>query len=97
MDLREKLHMLMARSIQYGVDFRDHNKKYITKFAHYINSIAKQRITNLELDGIGIITTNWDILLDNSLIEVVFTRQQKQRKLIDIEYSLEIGKLLKSA
>ena len=59
--------MLMARSIQYGVDFRGHNKTYITKFADYINSIAKQRVANPELDGIGIITTNWDILLDNSL------------------------------
>lgn len=65
MDLREKLHLLMARSIQYGVDFQGHNKTYITKFAHYINSIA-----NPELDGIGIITTNWDILLDNSLYDL---------------------------
>lgn len=70
MDLREKLHLLMARSIQYGVDFQGHNKAYITKFAHYINSIAKRRIANPELDGIGIITTNWDILLDNSLYDL---------------------------
>jgi len=70
MDLREKLHLLMARSIQYGVDFQGHNKTYITKFAHYINSIAKRRIANPELDGIGIITTNWDILLDNSLYDL---------------------------
>ncbi|MBD5229155.1 MAG: hypothetical protein HDS69_03850 [Bacteroidales bacterium] len=76
MDLREKLHLLMARSIQYGVDFRGHNKNYITKFAHYINSIAKQRITNPELDGIGIITTNWDILLDNSLYDL--TKHESQ-------------------
>lgn len=66
-DLREKLHYLLAKSIKFNVEKEGNNKHYIDSFAKYVNHIAKRRIKNLAEDNIAIITTNWDILLDNSL------------------------------
>lgn len=81
MALREQLHFLLAKSIQYGVDIKGGNKEYIQKFAQYVNSIAKIRIKQFEEDNIAILTTNWDILLDNALNDIV----QKETKQISQE------------
>lgn len=70
-DLREKLHYLMAKAIQFNVEKEGNNKNYINTFAKYINDIAKNRVNNLDEDNIAILTTNWDILLDNSLNNVI--------------------------
>ena len=43
------------------------DKQYVNDFATYVNNIAKERLKNIKNDKIAIITTNWDILLDNSL------------------------------
>lgn len=75
-DFRETLHLLMARSIQYGVDSQGIDNNYIAKFANYINTQAKKRIMEPQFDNIGIITTNWDILLDNKLYDL--TKQESQ-------------------
>ena len=63
--LREEFHLLMGSAIKFGVD-NENNKDYINEFAKYINTIAQKRLEN-GLDEISVITTNWDILLDNSL------------------------------
>ena len=67
--LHDKLQLLIAKSIQFGVDSKG-RADYINKFAHYINSQAKSRLTEFYSDNIAIITTNWDILLDNALFEI---------------------------
>lgn len=68
-DLREKFHFLMAKSIQYSVDKERNKAQYIKLFAEYINNEAKKRLYSFG-DTLSIITTNWDILLDNSLFEL---------------------------
>ena len=69
--LREQLHYLLAKSIQYGVEIKGGNKKYIREFAKYINSIAKIRLDKFYEDNIAILTTNWDLLLDNELNRIL--------------------------
>lgn len=73
-DLREKLHTLMGYSIQYGVSHK--NAEYITKFAKYINSQAKKRLGSEASDCVSVITTNWDILLDNELNKLTTTESK---------------------
>ena len=66
-ELREKFHFLMGVAIHFGVDYNGKSKVYIENFAKYINNIAKRRLDDLKKDEIAIITSNWDILLDNEL------------------------------
>ena len=63
----EKFHFLMGVAIHFGVDYNGKSKVYIENFAKYINNIAKRRLDDLKKDEIAIITSNWDILLDNEL------------------------------
>ena len=66
-ELREKFHFLMGVAIHFGVDYNGKSKVYIENFAKYINNIAKRRLDDVKKDEIAIITSNWDILLDNEL------------------------------
>lgn len=79
-DLREEFHLLMGAAIKYGVDYQNKSKNYIDEFAKYINSIAKERLDDPAKDQIAIITTNWDILLDNSLDRLV--REFSMREMV---------------
>lgn len=90
--LRDKLHTLMAASIQYGVDIEYGNSSYITDFARYINNIAKQRLDDGE-DRISIITTNWDILLDNRLNDAIRMSPLSPPKLAVVDYCCYISSL----
>lgn len=67
-NLRESFHLLMGAAINYGVDYLGKSKQYIEDFASFANSVAKQRLDDISKDQIAIITTNWDLLVDNALI-----------------------------
>lgn len=70
-DFRENLHYLLAKAIQFRVDYnKTGNSKYIEDFAEYINSIAKRRMKHFYEDNIAVLTTNWDIILDNQLNKI---------------------------
>lgn len=97
-DLREEFHYLMGAAIQFGVDNPESNKTYVDDFASYINNIAKERLTNIKKDKIAVITTNWDILLDNSLNEFakLFCDEEKatnSKKLAVVDYCCYISSL----
>lgn len=77
---RQKFHLLMGAAIKYGVDFRGKNKDYIDTFAKYIDDVARLRLSNQEDDNIALITTNWDILLDNSLDDLVRSYSQEEER-----------------
>lgn len=81
--LRERLHTLMGASIQYQVDLQIHKDAYIQEFANYINTIAKNRIKYPEQDAISIISTNWDILLDNRLHEAIESNTEPELAVVD--------------
>ena len=88
--LRDKLHTLMAASIQYGVDIDSGNSSYVTNFANYINNIGKKRLIDNK-DRISIITTNWDILLDNRLNNAI--RNTSPTNLSVVDYCCYISSL----
>lgn len=97
-DKREKFHLLMGAAIQYGVDYQGKSKNYIDSFANYINGIAEKRLSDLKKDQIALITTNWDLLLDNSLNKLVrdFSRikeQEGSKKLAVVDYCCYISSL----
>lgn len=89
-DFRERLHNLLALSIQYNVDRKQGEAAYIDLFASHINSIAKKRIKTQE-DSIAIITTNWDTLLDNILNIAI--QKEKDIPLSVVDYCCYISSL----
>jgi hypothetical protein len=64
--LREDIYNLIVVALKERLD-RNDNKKYIDEFAQNIINEAKKRVGNIKRDTISILSTNWDILLDNSL------------------------------
>lgn len=91
-DFKEQLHTLMALAIQHAINTSpESNKNYIKKFAQYVNSEAKKRLTSLQEDNISLITTNWDTLLDNQLYNIL--QDQKGIPLSVVDYCCYISSL----
>ncbi|MDB4498251.1 hypothetical protein N9251_02810 [Gammaproteobacteria bacterium] len=69
---RERLHNLLSYAIQYGVDcFEKVDTHYIPLFAKYIDLLAQRRVADVSDDRVAVITTNWDVQLDNALNKVM--------------------------
>ena len=93
LQMREQFHLLMAASIHYGVDLKEQkDKRYIDKFAKYVDSIAYKRIAEKK-DKISVITTNWDILLDNRIKQAVETRNNENNFLSVVDYCCYMSSL----
>lgn len=91
-NLRDKLHTLMAASIRYGVDEVRGDSSYISRFAKYVNDAAKKRVIDKE-DSISIITTNWDILLDNRFKIEIENTPLDADKIAVVDYCCYISSL----
>lgn len=97
-NLREEFHSLMGAAIKFGVDKFDHDKRYIDDFAKHLNKLALEKIGQYKVDKVAVITTNWDILLDNSLDEIlrkysVTEESAGSRKLAVVDYCCYISSL----
>ncbi|GLU44754.1 hypothetical protein [Allomuricauda sp. NBRC 101325] len=68
--LREDIYNLIVVALKERLD-RHNNKGYIDDFAKIIVAEAKKRVENIKRDTISILSTNWDILLDNSLNDAI--------------------------
>ena len=69
MAVRESVFYVIGRTIQLVLDQTEKSKDYINKFANLLVKTSSQR-TNYNysnLDPVSVISTNWDILLDNSI------------------------------
>lgn len=92
-EMRDQFHLLMAASIHYGVDVKEGNsKEYIDEFAKYVESIASKRMSDGK-DQISIITTNWDIILDNSIKKAINHREHENKPLAVVDYCCYISSL----
>lgn len=72
--VREAVFYVVGRTIQLVLnESSESSKGYITNFAKYIaslSSVRKQHNYNTP-DPVSVISTNWDILLDNSIYHVI--------------------------
>lgn len=66
-DLRNKINKLVMIALRSEIERNQSRKKGIERFSQYIVNHCKKRIENEKADMVSIITTNWDIILDNSL------------------------------
>lgn len=66
-DLREIIYSLIIIAIKEKLQDSTRHKGYIDTFSNYLIDKMKPRITNKNHDPVSVISTNWDILLDNSI------------------------------
>lgn len=69
MEVRESVFYVIGRTIQLVLNQTNKSKEYINKFAKYLTSISsiRQNHNYGNTDPVSVISTNWDILLDNSI------------------------------
>ncbi len=63
--IREDIYVLIAAAISQSI--KNPQKPYIIQFADYLIKKAKIRVEEPKQDNISVISTNWDIILDNAL------------------------------
>jgi NAD-dependent SIR2 family protein deacetylase len=73
MEVREAVFYVVGRTIQLALDQASKPKDYIDKFAKYLTdkSSARRDGQYKTHDPVSVISTNWDILLDNSIHQAI--------------------------
>lgn len=66
-DLRDTLNKLIILAVRNAIVKAKKSKKTIRKFAQHIISEGKNRLLDEKEDRVAVITTNWDIMLDNTV------------------------------
>lgn len=69
--VRQKINNLVMLALKNEIDGKKSNLKQLEKFSQFIVDQCKVRINKETDDKVSIITTNWDILLDNSLYKTI--------------------------
>lgn len=69
MKVRESVFYVIGRTIQLVLNQTGKSKDYINQFARYLTEASSQRTNHNygNIDPVSVISTNWDILLDNSI------------------------------
>lgn len=83
MDVREAVFYVVGRTIQLVLQQKNKSKFYINDFAKYLVSRSSQRLNGnyRQIDPVSVISTNWDILLDNSIYSNIL--DQRHNAVVD--------------
>lgn len=73
MQVRESVFFVVGRTIQLLLNEPNKSKKYIDTFAKFLAEKSSTRASDQyrNEDPVSVISTNWDILLDNSIYQVL--------------------------
>lgn len=76
MEVRDSVFHVIGRTIQLVLRNTDRSKAYIDKFAAHLTSLSAIRENRRyrDADPVSVISTNWDILLDNSINDEIVLR-----------------------
>lgn len=69
--LRDNFNKLIILAVRNSIARKGKSNKYIEKFANYLVSLSEGRISNEKQDLVSVITTNWDIMLDNLIYKII--------------------------
>jgi NAD-dependent SIR2 family protein deacetylase len=74
--IRELIYHLIGITLKHKL--QDVNKEYVDKFAKHLFDQCKLRKNKnySKIDSVSVISTNWDILLDNSIKEIIETSRE---------------------
>lgn len=77
MKTRENAFHIIGDTIKHLIQDKERNRKYIDKFAKHLVEKSKERMKIREVKGrdvidpVSVISTNWDIILDNSIYKEI--------------------------
>ncbi|MFM5616776.1 hypothetical protein ACET7O_12595 [Aeromonas veronii] len=73
MEIRQAVFYVVGKTIQVLLDETQSSKQYIDDFAKYLVQKSSIRANNnyRQKDPVSVISTNWDILLDNSVYKAI--------------------------
>ncbi|GAB3934921.1 SIR2 family protein [Mucilaginibacter myungsuensis] len=69
--LRDTFNRLIMLAIRGEIERNGGSKEVIRQFAKHIINLSKGRLSDEKKDGVSVITTNWDIMLDNITNQVI--------------------------
>lgn len=92
MAARESAFNMIGQAIRDKLNKEGNNKEYINLFAQHLVERSSKRSENKfrEYDPVSVISTNWDILLDNSIYETI--KQHHPEKAV-VDYCCYISSL----
>lgn len=70
-EIRDYINRLIILAIRNAIDKNSKAKTNIEKFASHILKSARERLTDEKKDLVSVVTTNWDIMLDNSIFKLL--------------------------
>jgi hypothetical protein len=81
-EIRELIYFLIGKTLQEKLRYS--SKDYIDTFARHLVRECKKRSDNnyRDIDTVSVISTNWDILLDNS-IKSIIDREERPMGVVD--------------
>lgn len=64
-ELRDSFNRLIILAVRNAIETNKKEKTTLEKFAKHIVKLGRERLDNEKTDKVSVITTNWDIMLDN--------------------------------
>jgi NAD-dependent SIR2 family protein deacetylase len=92
---RNVFNKLIILAVKNAISKSNKELSYIEKFGHFLVGQSMAKLENIKNDSIAVITTNWDILLDNILYKII--NLQPRHKGLDfsgvVDYCCNISSL----
>lgn len=84
-DVRDSVFYLISKTLDIILADHHVNKDYVDSFAAYLFDRSKERMNNAFRinDPVSVISTNWDILLDNSIYSVIRSSDCPEKAVVD--------------
>lgn len=71
LELRDCINRLVILAIRNSIDKSKKSKHSIEQFSRYLVEKCKKRLDDEKIDTVAVITTNWDIMLDNAIYQSI--------------------------
>lgn len=82
-ELKDIFNRLIILAVRSSIENSKKKQESISAFAAHIISLSRERLINEKEDKVSVITTNWDIMLDN----IVHTLMSKETKPKGLKFS----------
>ncbi|HEX8270761.1 MAG TPA: hypothetical protein VF581_12780 [Flavobacterium sp.] len=70
-DLRDSFNRLIILAVRNAIENNKKPKTSLEKFARHIVKLGRERLIDEKADKVAVITTNWDIMLDNHTQRII--------------------------
>lgn len=78
-ELRDIFNRLIILAVRSAIEHSGKSQTSIEKFATHILTLSKERLKDEKVDKVSIITTNWDIMLDNFAYNLMSKESRPKR------------------